>query len=66
MNTVSESTRARRTDVRQHARHQVIGLSAQFLLGMAISLIGPPRLHRCPARLRQSPGPGQQRRWAAS
>jgi heme A synthase len=42
MNTVSESTRASRTDVRQHARHQVIGLSAQFLLGMAISLIGPP------------------------
>lgn len=42
MNTVSEITRASRMDVRQHARHQVIGLSAQFLLGMAISLIGPP------------------------
>lgn len=32
---MSESTR-------RHARHQVIGLSAQFLFGMAISLIGPP------------------------
>ncbi len=42
MNTVSEINRASRTDVRQHARHQVIGLSAQFLLGMAISLIGQP------------------------
>ena len=27
---------------RRHARHQVIGLSAQFLFGMAISLIGQP------------------------
>lgn len=42
MNTVSEINRASRMDVRQHARHQVIGLSAQFLLGMAISLVGPP------------------------
>jgi lysylphosphatidylglycerol synthetase-like protein (DUF2156 family) len=32
---MSESTR-------RHARHQVIGLSAQFLFGMAISLIGQP------------------------
>ena len=42
MNTLSESTRASRRDVRQHARHQVMGLAAQFLLGMAISLIGQP------------------------
>jgi heme A synthase len=42
MNTVSESTRASRTDIRQHARHQVFGLAAQFLIGMAIALIGQP------------------------
>jgi hypothetical protein len=42
MNTTSEITHANRMDVRRHARHQVIGLSAQFLLGMAIALIGPP------------------------
>jgi heme A synthase len=42
MNTTSENTRASRRDVRQHARHQVIGLAAQFLLGMAVSLIGQP------------------------
>ena len=42
MNTTDEITRARRRDVRQHARHQVMGLAAQFLLGMAISLIGQP------------------------
>ena len=42
MNTTDEITRARRRDVRQHARHQVMGLSLQFLLGMAVSLIGQP------------------------
>jgi heme A synthase len=42
MNTMSEITRAGRTDVRQRALHQVIGLSAQFLLGMGIALIGQP------------------------
>ena len=42
MNTMDEITRVSRRDVRQHARHQVMGLSAQFLLGMAISLIGQP------------------------
>jgi heme A synthase len=42
MNTTSGITRARRMDVRRPARHQVIGLAAQFLLGMAISLIGQP------------------------
>ena len=42
MNATSQSTRASRTDVRRHARHQVMGLAAQFLLGMAISLIGQP------------------------
>jgi len=42
MNTMSESTHASRMDVRRHARHQVFGLSAQFLIGMAISLIGQP------------------------
>ena len=41
MNT-SESTGTRRRDVRHHARDQVLGLSAQFLFGMAISLIGQP------------------------
>lgn len=29
-------------DVRRQARDQVVGLSAQFLFGMGISLIGPP------------------------
>jgi hypothetical protein len=29
-------------DVRRQARDQVVGLSAQFLSGMGISLIGPP------------------------
>ena len=42
MNTMSEITRASRMDVRRAARHQVIGLSAQFLLGTAIALIGQP------------------------
>lgn len=36
------STDTNSSDVRRNARHQVIGLSAQFLFGMAISLIGQP------------------------
>ena len=39
---MSENTLASRTDVRHRARHQVLGLAAQFLFGMAISLIGQP------------------------
>ncbi|HEX3489658.1 MAG TPA: hypothetical protein VHU92_09945 [Streptosporangiaceae bacterium] len=42
MNKRSGITHAGRTDVRRQARDQVAGLSAQFLFGMAISLIGPP------------------------
>jgi heme A synthase len=42
MNTMSESTRAGHRNVRHNARHQVIGLAVQFLLGMAVSLIGQP------------------------
>ena len=42
MNTMSETTRASRTDVRQRVRRQVTGLSAQFLFGMALALIGQP------------------------
>jgi len=37
-----ETTRASRWDVRQRARRQVMGLSAQFLFGMALALIGQP------------------------
>ena len=40
--STTESTRASRRDIRHHARDQVFGLSAQFLFGMAISLIGQP------------------------
>jgi hypothetical protein len=29
-------------DVRHLARHQIMGLAAQFLLGMAVNLLGPP------------------------
>lgn len=42
MNTMSETTRSSRADVCHRARHQVMGLSAQFLFGMAIALIGQP------------------------
>ena len=42
MNTMNEVRRASRMGVRRNARHQVMGLSAQFLIGMAISLIGQP------------------------
>ena len=47
MNLKAMSGKATRQDargslsgVRHYARHQVMGLSAQFLLGMAVSLIG--------------------------
>jgi len=42
INKRSGITYAGRIDVRRQARDQVAGLSAQFLFGMAISLIGPP------------------------
>ena len=49
MNLKAMSGKATRQDargslsgVRHYARHQVMGLSAQFLLGMAVSLIGQP------------------------
>jgi len=42
VNKRSEINHASRMDVRRQARDQVAGLSAQFLFGMAISLIGPP------------------------
>jgi hypothetical protein len=29
-------------DARHLARHQVMGLAVQFLLGMAVNLLGPP------------------------
>ena len=40
--TVGQPARTSRRDVRRPARHQVMGLSVQFLLGMAVSLIGQP------------------------
>jgi cytochrome bd-type quinol oxidase subunit 2 len=40
--TASQPARGSRSDARRWARHQVIGLSLQFLLGMAVSLIGQP------------------------
>jgi len=40
--TASQPARTSRSDVRRPALHQIIGLSAQFLLGMAVSLIGQP------------------------
>ena len=42
MNAPPRTTRAHRTGVRHLARHQVMGLGAQFLLGMALSLLGQP------------------------
>jgi Ca2+/Na+ antiporter len=41
-NTMSRAARANRKDVRHFARRQVMMLSAQFLLGMALALIGQP------------------------
>jgi hypothetical protein len=38
----SQAARASRTDVRHLAGRQVMGLSAQFLFGMAVALIGQP------------------------
>lgn len=40
--TTSRAARASRKDVRHFARRQVMMLSAQFLLGMAVALIGQP------------------------
>ncbi len=42
MNTMSKTGGGSRPDVRHRARHQVMGLSAQFLIGMALALIGQP------------------------
>ena len=41
-NAMSQAARASRKDVRHLARRQVMNLSAQFLLGMAVGLIGQP------------------------
>jgi O-antigen/teichoic acid export membrane protein len=41
-NTTSRAPGANRKDVRSLARRQVMMLSAQFLLGMAVALIGVP------------------------
>jgi heme A synthase len=41
-NTTSLAARASRTDVRHLARRQVMSLCAQFLVGMAVALIGQP------------------------
>jgi len=40
--TMSRAVRANRKDTRHFARRQVVMLSAQFLLGMAVALIGQP------------------------
>ncbi len=40
--SASQDTAARRAAVRHLARHQVMGLTSVFLLGMAVSLIGLP------------------------
>ena len=40
--TASQRARTGHSDARRPARHQIIGLSAQFLLGMAVNLIGLP------------------------
>lgn len=42
MNTTPQTTRAARTGARYLARHQLMGLAVQFLLGMALSLTGQP------------------------
>ena len=39
---MNETTRTSRTDVRHLASRQVMALSAQFLIGMALALIGQP------------------------
>jgi hypothetical protein len=39
---MNETTRTSRTGVRHLASRQVMALSAQFLIGMALALIGPP------------------------
>ncbi|HEY7263084.1 MAG TPA: hypothetical protein VH589_16550 [Trebonia sp.] len=40
--TMVQAASASRMDMRREARFQLVGLSAQFLLGMAVNLIGPP------------------------
>jgi hypothetical protein len=40
--TTVQAAPASRTDLHRPARHQLMGLSAQFLLGMAVNLIGLP------------------------
>lgn len=40
--TAGQPARTSRWNVRRPAWHQVMGLSVQFLLGMAVSLIGQP------------------------
>jgi heme A synthase len=40
-NTPSRAARASRTDLRRLARRQVMTLCVQFLVGMAVALIGP-------------------------
>ncbi len=42
MNTTPRTTRPARTRVQRAARHQLMGLAIQFLLGMAVSLTGQP------------------------
>jgi hypothetical protein len=40
--TTVQAASASRMDMRREARLQLVGLSAQFLLGMAVNLIGQP------------------------
>ena len=40
--TTVQAPSASRMDMRREARRQLVGLSAQFLLGMAVNLIGQP------------------------
>jgi len=40
--TTVQAASASRMDMRREARFQLVGLSAQFLLGMAVNLIGQP------------------------
>jgi hypothetical protein len=56
--TASQPARASRSDARRRARHQVIGLSLQFLPGMAVWLIGQPPQTTGTARTASSILPG--------
>ncbi len=42
MTGLTAAMNAHRRDVRHLARHQILGLTAQFLLGMAVDLLGLP------------------------